>query len=95
MNSIQQLLESSNQFKQVSDDAKRLTSKWEKSGLLKNIKSENERNTIAVLLENQAKQLITEGNVTGGTTSMNGGGYNSENWVGVALPLVRRVFGIS
>ncbi len=37
--------------------------------------------------------LITEGNVTGGTASMSGGGYNSENWAGVALPLVRRVFG--
>ena len=90
---IQTLLESSNQFKHVSDDAKRLSSKWIKSGLLEGLKSETERNTMAMLLENQAKQLVTEANVTGGTTSMNGGGYNSENWAGVALPLVRRVFG--
>ncbi len=91
---VQQLIESSNQFKTVQDDATRLTAKWEKSGLLKNLKSETDRNTMAVLLENQAKQVIVEGaNVTGGTNSMSGGGYNSENWAGVALPLVRRVFG--
>jgi len=90
---VEQLLESSNQFKQVSDDAKRLSDKWVKSGLLEGISGKTEANTMAMLLENQAKQLITEGNVSGGTTSMSGGTYNSENWAGVALPLVRRVFG--
>ena len=90
---IQTLLESSNQFKQVSDDAKRLTNKWVRSGLLEGLKTENDRNTMAMLLENQAKQLVTEANVTGGGSSMNGNGYNAENWAGVALPLVRRVFG--
>jgi hypothetical protein len=90
---VQQLLESSNQFKQVSDDALRLSNKWVKSGLLEGISTKNDQNTMSMLLENQAKQLITEGNVTGGTASMSGGGYNSENWAGVALPLVRRVFG--
>jgi hypothetical protein len=90
---VEQLLESSNQFKQVSDDAKRLSDKWVKSGLLEGISNKTEANTMAMLLENQAKQLITEGNVSGGTNSMTGGSYNSENWAGVALPLVRRVFG--
>lgn len=90
---IQQLLESSNQFKVVQEDSKRLASKWVKSGLLEGIKSENEKNTMSMLLENQAKQLIVETNVGGGTNSMTGGAYNSENWAGVALPLVRRVFG--
>jgi hypothetical protein len=90
---VEQLLESSNQFKQVSDDAKRLSDKWVKSGLLEGISNKTEANTMAMLLENQAKQLITEGNVSGGTNSMSGGTYNSENWAGVALPLVRRVFG--
>lgn len=90
---VQQLLESSNQFKVVQDDAKRLVSKWTKSGLLDKMINENEKNTMAMLLENQAKQLIVEGNVSGGTSSMNGGSFNSENWAGVALPLVRRVFG--
>jgi hypothetical protein len=90
---IQSLLESSNQFKQVSDDAKRLSSKWVRSGLLEGLKTETDKNTMSMLLENQAKQLVTEANVTGGTSSQTGGGYNSENWAGVALPLVRRVFG--
>ena len=90
---VQQLLESSNQYKVVMEDAKRLSTKWEKSGLLEGIKATNDKNTMAMLLENQAKQLITETSQTGGTTSMSGGGYNSENWAGVALPLVRRVFG--
>jgi hypothetical protein len=91
---VQQLLESSNKFRVLQDDSARLSSKWEKSGLLKGIKNENDRNTVSTLLENQAKQIIVEGaNVTGGTNSQSGGGYNSENWAGVALPLVRRVFG--
>ena len=90
---IQQLLESSNQYKVVMDDAKKLSTKWAKSGLLEGMNSENDRNTMAILLENQAKQLVTEASVTGGTNNMTGGGYNSENWAGVALPLVRRVFG--
>ncbi len=51
---VQQLIESSNQFKVIQDDAKRLTSKWAKSGLLEGIKSENDKNTMAMLLENQA-----------------------------------------
>jgi hypothetical protein len=90
---VQQLLESSNQYKVVMDDAKKLSSKWAKSGLLEGISSTTDKNTMAMLLENQAKQLVTEANTTGGTNSMSGGGYNSENWAGVALPLVRRVFG--
>jgi hypothetical protein len=89
---VQQLLESSNQYKSVLDDSQKLSAKWTKSGLLEGIKSTHDKNTMAMLLENQAKQLVTEANVTGGTNSMSGGGYNSENWAGVALPLVRRVF---
>jgi hypothetical protein len=89
---VQQLLESSNQYKSVLDDSQKLSAKWTKSGLLEGIKSTHDKNTMAMLLENQAKQLVTEANVTGGTNSMTGGSYNSENWAGVALPLVRRVF---
>ena len=91
MNSIQQLIESSNQAKVMFDDAKKLSTKWSKSGLLEGLKSESDRNTMAVLLENQAKQLVTEASATGTVTSP--GGYGSEAWNGVALPLVRRVFG--
>jgi hypothetical protein len=40
---------------------------------------------MAIMLENQAKQLVSEANSTG----VSG---NAEEWSGVALPLVRRVF---
>jgi hypothetical protein len=89
---IQTLLESSNQFKVVQDDAKRLAKKWSKSGLLEGITNENDRNTLSMLLENQAKQLVTEASSTG-TATPGSGNYSGESWNGVALPLVRRVFG--
>jgi hypothetical protein len=89
---VQQLLESSNQYKNVMDDAKKLSNKWEKSGLLEGIKNTTDRNTMSMLLENQAKQLITEASQTG-TAAAGSGNYNGESWNGVALPLVRRVFG--
>jgi hypothetical protein len=66
-------------------EARALVSKWEKTGLLEGLKNEIETQGMAVLLENQAKQLVTEANQTG-TDS------NSEEWSGVALPLVRRIF---
>jgi len=59
--------------------------KWEKTGLLEGIESEIERAGIATLLENQARQLVKEASATGTSA-------NSEEWSGVALPLVRRVF---
>ena len=89
---VQQLLESSNQYKVVSDDAKKLSSKWTKSGLLEGIKNENDRTIMSTLLENQAKQLVSEANITG-TQAGGAGAYSGESWNGVALPLVRRVFG--
>jgi hypothetical protein len=92
MSSIQSLIESSNQYKVMLDDAQRLTKKWAKSGLLEGVTNEIERNTLSVLLENQAKQLVTEASSTG-TQSGGAGAYNGESWNGVALPLVRRVFG--
>jgi hypothetical protein len=89
---VQQLLESSNQYKVVMDDAKKLAGKWSKSGLLEGIKSENDKNIMSTLLENQAKQLVTEASQTG-TAAGGSGAYSGESWTGVALPLVRRVFG--
>ena len=52
---VQQLLESSNQYKNVMEDSKKLSTKWAKSGLLEGIKSENDKNIMSTLLENQAK----------------------------------------
>jgi len=62
-----------------------LERKWEKTGLLEGIGNEVERKGMAVLLENQAKQLVSEANATGT-------GGSAEEWSGVALPLVRRIF---
>ena len=89
---IQLLLESSNQYKVIADDAKKLSKKWSKSGLLEGINNESDRNTLSMLLENQAKQLVTEASSTGNQVG-GAGAYNGESWSGVALPLVRRVFG--
>lgn len=91
---IQTLLESSSNYQSVQTEAQRLVKKWDKSGLLKGLKSEQERSNMSMILENQAKQLVMESNQTGfGNTG--GAGFTAgtgENWAGVALPLVRRVF---
>jgi len=69
-------------------EVKPLIAKWSKTGLMEGLRSNNEKSTVAVLLENQAKQLIKEGSA--GTAGTNTAGF--EQWHGVALPLVRRVF---
>jgi len=91
---VQQLLESANPYNRVMDTANTLVSKWAKSGLLEGLKGEVEKNNMAILLENQAKQLVVEQNTTGlgGGAATFTAGFG-ENWAGVALPLVRRVFG--
>jgi hypothetical protein len=75
----------SNEHKTQQAVARQLVSKWEKTGLLEGLNKEYENSGMAVLLENQAKQLVTEANTTGTQA-------NSEEWAGVALPLVRRIF---
>jgi hypothetical protein len=92
MNTINSLLEGAAPYQVLADQSAKLAGKWSKSGLLEGIESSTERNNMAMLLENQAKQLVNEANTTGtGATLFNRG--NSEAWAGVALPLVRRVFG--
>jgi hypothetical protein len=68
-----------------------LSGKWAKSGLLEGISNEIEKNNMAMILENQAKQLVSEANTTG-NGAMGTGTGNAEQWAGVALPLVRKVF---
>lgn len=87
---INQLLEGSNNFKSLQANAARLSSKWEKSGLLEGYSNEIEKNNMAMILENQAKQIVTEQSNTGTGASFAAGG--GEQWAGVALPLVRKVF---
>ena len=93
MSSINQLLESANPWKSLQSDASKLANKWVKTGLLEGL-SEIEKNNMSILLENQAKQLVVESSVTG--ASPTAGTFTvgqSENWAGIALPLVRKVFG--
>lgn len=69
----------------LSTEGAALISKWEQTGLLEGISDDNQRNGMARLLENQAKELLRE------SSSMAGG--DVEGFAAVAFPLVRRVFG--
>ena len=68
----------------LSRDGDALLNKWEKTGLLEGL-DDYSRNTMSVLLENQAKELLRESN------TMQGG--DVEGFAAVAFPIVRRVFG--
>ena len=61
-----------------------LLSKWKKTGLLEGIESERQQNSMARLLENQAKELLRE------STTLGAGSV--EGFAAVAFPIVRRVF---
>ena len=87
---VNNLLEDSSPYQVLSEQSAKLAGKWERSGLLEGIESSTEKNNMSMLLENQAKQLVNEANSTGGQAVNTGTG---EAWAGVALPLVRRVFG--
>ena len=69
----------------VSKEGAALLNKWEKTGLLEGLDSDNAKNGMAVLLENQAKELLRE------ASSMAAG--DVEGFASVAFPIVRRVFG--
>ena len=88
---INQLLESSNNFKSLQADSARLAEKWSGSGLLEGIENEKSKNNMAMILENQAKQIVAEANNVGTSTATFTAG-EGEQWAGVALPLVRKVF---
>ena len=88
---LNQLLESSNTYKSMQADSIKLAEKWSASGLLEGIGDERVKNNMAVILENQAKQVVAEAN----TTNVGGGSFSAgagEQWAGVVLPLVRKVF---
>ena len=93
MSQVQQLLESAaGSWKNLQSDAAKLSGKWTKTGLLEGL-GEIEKNNMSVLLENQAKQLVTETQNIISTNSSFTSGTQGENWAGIALPLVRKVFG--
>ena len=95
MSQVQQLLESAaSGWKNMQSDAARLAAKWDKTGLLEGLRSETDKNNMSLILENQAKQLVVEQSSVGG-----GSGFGAfsvgqgAEWAGIALPLVRKVFG--
>jgi len=69
----------------VQKEGQALLEKWEQTGLLEGIADDHNRNGMAVLLENQAKELLRE------ASSMSAG--DVEGFASVAFPIVRRVFG--
>ena len=78
--------EAGSAHKVIVEQSRQLAGKWEKSGLLEGMKGA-EKQGMAVMLENQASQLLQENSYT------NLAGTAGEQWAGVALPLVRKVFG--
>ena len=85
------LNESASGYKNMQADAARLAEKWAATCLLEGLSNEIEKNNMAVILENQAKGIISEMNSTG-TGAIGTASANAEQWAGVALPLVRKVF---
>jgi len=69
----------------LQKEGQALLNKWEKTGLLEGLGSDSSRTGMAVLLENQAKELLRE------ASTMASG--DVEGFASVAFPLVRRVFG--
>tara|TARA_R110000765_G_scaffold11382_4_gene36038 strand:+ start:2023 stop:3573 length:1551 start_codon:yes stop_codon:yes gene_type:complete len=86
MSEISNLLnDAQSTYRTQLNETKKYVSKWEKTGLLEGIDQDYEKHNTAILLENQARELVTENSKIGGASS--------EEWNGVALPLVRRIFG--
>jgi len=86
---INSLLESANGYKSLQADASRLADKWAASGLLEGLNAKEATN-MSMMLENQAKQIVAEQSSTSAGSAFAGGA--GEQWAGVALPLVRKVF---
>ena len=68
----------------VGQQGARLTEKWSRTGLLRGLENTNREN-MAMMLENQAAQLLRESNSMGSGAV---GGFTN-----IAFPIVRRVFG--
>jgi len=83
---INDLMGAQNPQQELLNHTRKLVEKWEPTGLLDGIDDESRKSGMSVLLENQASQLVKESSAT--STSA-----NKEEWSGVALPLVRRIFG--
>ena len=94
-NYINENLLSAEPLKKQRVKTKALVSKWGRTGLLDGLDTEWDKSSMAQLLENQARQLIKEAPSTSSPSagSVGAGFKGDEEWSGVALPLVRRIFG--
>jgi len=68
----------------MQEEGAALLNKWTKTGLLEGLSDDNQKASMARLLENQARELLREAN------TMAGGSV--EGFAAVAFPIVRRVF---
>lgn len=83
---VQSLLGANSPQEVMLEQTRALKDKWNPTGLLEGLR-ERDQHQMSVLLENQAQQLVREASITNPT------GTGNEEWSGVALPLVRRIFG--
>jgi hypothetical protein len=83
MSIVQKLTEGMVQ-RSMQKEGAALLKKWSQTGLLEGLSSEDQKSTMARLLENQARELLRESN------TMAGG--DVEGFAAVAFPIVRRVF---
>ena len=68
----------------MAKEGQALLNKWGQTGLLEGLSNDHQKQTMARLLENQAKELLRE------SSSM--GNSDVEGFAAVAFPIVRRVF---
>ena len=83
--SVLQKLTEGVQSRDMQAEGAALLNKWEATGLLEGLNDGQQKQGMAVLLENQAKELLRE------ASSMAAG--DVEGFAAVAFPIVRRVFG--
>ena len=74
LNTVEKLMDGFNPHRERQEETRGLIKKWEPTGLLEGINEEQKVNGMAVLLENQARQLIDEASSTGTSA-------NSEEWL--------------
>ena len=78
-------------YKKQQEEAKALVNKWDKTGLLDGLNEDFQKSGMAVMLKTKQTVINENSGTGGGAGSTNGA--SSEEWSGVALPLVRRIFG--
>ena len=81
MSSIIERLTEGEVSRDMRSESHALLSKWEKTGLIEGLHTDRSKNTMARLLENQAKELLRE------SSSMSAG--DVEGFASVAFPTPR------